>query len=98
MPNKTSAAKRMRQNAKRAERNKAAKNAMKTVIKSVSKAVEANDASGVKDSLKKAVKTISKTAQKGVIHKRNAARKQSRLTKKVNAFLAQSQQASQEKK
>lgn len=91
MPNKKSAEKRMRQNEKRAVRNKAVKNAMKTTIKSTLKIIEAKDVEGLKAKLNNAISVINKTAQKGVIHKRSAARKQSRLQKKANALLNQGQ-------
>lgn len=88
MPNKKSAAKRMRQNAKRAERNKSAKSKMKSAIKSVLKALEEKNPDLVKSKLKEAISTINKIAKRGIIHKRNAARRESRLVRKVNDFLS----------
>ncbi len=94
MPNKKSATKRMRQNVKRAERNKSAKNKLKTVVKSALNAIESNNPEEIKASLPAAIKTIAKTAQKGVIHKGTAARKQSRLMKKANTAAKAAQKES----
>jgi small subunit ribosomal protein S20 len=87
MPIKPSAAKRARQNEKRRERNRAAKSHMRTLIKRVERLIEAKDVEGVKKALPLALKALGKTAKRGVIHKRNAARKESRLMHKVNRLL-----------
>lgn len=81
-----SAEKRSRQTEKRQERNTAIKSKVKTNIKSVLSAVEGKDQAGATGSLVKAVPEIAKAAAKGILHKRNASRKISRLTKKVNAL------------
>ena len=80
-----SAIKRSRQNEQRKLRNKSVKSFLKTNIKQVTSAVDAKDAAKARESLDKAVPVIDKAASKGVIHKRNAARKISRLTRAVNA-------------
>jgi small subunit ribosomal protein S20 len=48
--------------------------------------VEGKDQAGAVNSLGKAIPEIAKAAAKGILHKRNASRKISRLTKKVNAL------------
>jgi small subunit ribosomal protein S20 len=67
-------------NAKRAERNKAAKSELKTRVKSATTSIgtEHND-----DAVRLAVKRLDMAASKGVIHKNQAARRKSRLMKKV---------------
>ena len=80
-----SAIKRNRQNEQRKLRNKSVKSFLRTNIKQVTSAVDAKDAAKARESLDKAVPVIDKAASKGVIHKRNAARKISRLTRAVNA-------------
>ena len=80
-----SAIKRSRQNEQRKLRNKSVKSFLRTNIKQVTSAVDAKDAAKARESLDKAVPVIDKAASKGVIHKRNAARKISRLTRAVNA-------------
>ena len=47
--------------------------------------VKGGDKEAVKNILLSATKVISSARSKGIIHKNNAARKISRLTKKVNA-------------
>jgi small subunit ribosomal protein S20 len=79
MPNTMSAKKRVRQNAKRRERNRAAKSAMKTSIK---KAVTALDKP---EATQEALSVIGRTSQRGVIHRNKAARLASRLQRKINA-------------
>jgi small subunit ribosomal protein S20 len=74
--------KRILTNAKAAERNKAVRSELKSRMKAAESTVGegAND-----DAVRAAVKKIDMAAQKGVIHKNAAARKKSRLMKKVNA-------------
>ncbi len=81
-----SAEKRDRQNEKRRERNVAVRSRVKTEIKGILKSVEEKNMQESQDKLLKAVKVIEKAAAKGVLHKNNASRKISRLTKKVNAL------------
>lgn len=79
MPNIKSAEKRLRQSEKNRLRNSAIKSTMKTAVK---KAVSAK---GVDAALKEALSAIDRAASKGVIHKNAAARKKSRLVKKLSS-------------
>ena len=81
-----SAEKRDRQSVKRRELNSSTKSAVKTRIKSVLSAVGTKDKEASEKALKAAVPVIDKAAAKGVIHKKNASRKISRLAKKINAI------------
>ncbi len=81
-----SAEKRDRQNKKRRQRNVAAKSALRTKIKSVVAGVESKDKENSVKALKAAIPAIAKAGAKGLIHKKNASRTISRLTKKVNAM------------
>jgi len=74
--------KRIRQNAKRRLRNKAAISRMKTYIKKFLNALE-EKSENLQEIFKTTIKIIDKTASKGIIHKNTAARKKSRLTKKL---------------
>lgn len=85
MANHKSALKRHRQSLVRRIRNRAIKSVLKKSIKDVNLAVEQNSPEDAQAALKTAIPTISRAASKGTIHKRNAARKISRLTRKVNA-------------
>lgn len=84
LANIKSAKKRILVNNKKAERNKANKTGVKTAIKKINAAIEANDAATAKEALIDAISKIEKAASKGIYHKNNAARKISRLTKAVN--------------
>jgi small subunit ribosomal protein S20 len=79
--------KRNKQNAARHERNKAVRSELKTRVKN---AVTAQTA-GADEAAANAVlaqKRLDKAAAKGVIHKNAAARRNSRLAKKLNALKA----------
>ncbi|MEQ1702676.1 MAG: 30S ribosomal protein S20 [Ilumatobacteraceae bacterium] len=82
MANIKSQKKRILTNAKRAERNKAVKSELKTRVKN---AVKAADTEQSEEALRLAVKRLDMAASKGVIHKNQAARRKSRLMKKLNA-------------
>jgi small subunit ribosomal protein S20 len=88
LANHKSAVKRDRQSKVRRERNVAAKSAIKTKIKSVLGAVEDKNKDISVKALKETVPSLAKAAAKGLIHKKNASRKISRLTRKVNAIQA----------
>jgi small subunit ribosomal protein S20 len=77
--------KRNKQNAARHERNKAVRSELKTRVKNAISAAEAggDDVAG-KATL--AQKRIDKAAAKGVIHRNAAARRNSRLAKRLNAL------------
>mgnify|MGYP001171936587 FL=1 len=86
MANIASAIKRNRQNAKRRAHNRHYRSYMRTQIKNLRSAIDSGDAAAAKDLLPLAVASIQKVAQKGIIHKKNAARRVSRLSKSVNAL------------
>ena len=81
-----SAEKRARQNRKKRSVNTAVKSQVKTREKGVLKAVQEKNPEGARESLAKAVSAIDKAASKGVVHRNTAARKISRLTKKVKSL------------
>jgi len=81
-----SALKRARQSEKRRIRNVSIKSALKTYSKKVLQAVEKKKPEEAKKALTLALPAYQKAASKGVIHKKTAARKISKLTKKVNAL------------
>lgn len=85
MPNKKSAQKELRKSVKRAAANSQVKKVMKESVKNSLKKVQAAD-NTVKEDLAKVMKNIDKAAKKGVIKKAAAARKKSRLAKKINTL------------
>ena len=84
MANIKSAKKRILVNQTKAERNKAIKASVKTAVKKVRVAIEAQDKEAAKAALLNATTVIDKAASKGVYHKNTASRKVSRLAKAVN--------------
>lgn len=84
MANIRSQIKRNRQNEKRRLRNKAVRSEMRTRTKSAVSAVESG-ADDRDEQVRQAMKEIDVAARKGVIHKNEAARRKSRLAKKVAA-------------
>ena len=84
MANIASQIKRNRQNEKRRQRNKAVRSEVKTRVK---RAVDAADsgAESAADAVRIAMKRIDKAAAKGVIHKNEAARRKSRLAKRLTS-------------
>ncbi|MEA2432702.1 MAG: small subunit ribosomal protein [Actinomycetota bacterium] len=78
MANIKSQIKRNRQNEVAHERNKSTRSALKTQIKKFSK-------DSTEEGYKAAARALDKAASKGVIHKNTAARKKSRLAKKLSS-------------
>ena len=85
MANHKSALKRARQSETKRLRNKATKTRVKNVVKDVRTAAADTANDQTVDILNAAKSSIDKAAKKGVIHKRTAGRKISRLSKLVNA-------------
>jgi len=86
--NHKSAIKRTRQNEIRRLRNRISKTRIKTAIKSVETAVAEKNGEILASNLDHAKSVIDTAARKGIIHKRTAARKVSRLTKLSNTLTA----------
>ena len=84
MANHKSAEKRNRQAQARRLRNRTNRSQMKTEVRKVNEAIVAGSEEQAKSALQGAISVISKTASKGTIHRNTAARKISRLTKRVN--------------
>ena len=88
MANHKSALKRARQNEIRRKRNKAVKTRVKSIVKDVRLTVSENSKEAALKKLEMAKSNIDRAAQKGVIHKKTASRKISRLSKLVNTTSA----------
>ncbi|MGA6924636.1 MAG: 30S ribosomal protein S20 [Desulfosarcina sp.] len=84
MANHKSAMKRAGQNERRRLRNKAVQTRVKNVVKEVRQAL-GQDAESAAERLNTAKSAIDKAVKKGVLHKKTASRKVSRLDKQVNA-------------
>ena len=83
MANTKSAKKMVRKIAKRTEVNKARRSRMRSFIRSVEEAITAGNKSAAQEALKSAEPAIMRNGQKGILHKRAASRKVSRLSKRV---------------
>jgi small subunit ribosomal protein S20 len=81
-----SALKRIKQNKVKNARNRHVRSTLRTFVKRVREAVENKDLAAAKEALAAAIPVIDKSATKGVIHKANASRSVSRLTKLVNTL------------
>ncbi|MDM8537286.1 30S ribosomal protein S20 [Desulfobacterales bacterium HSG17] len=88
MANHKSALKRARQSEDRRIRNRAVKTRIKNVVKGIRSAVAEEAKDTVGQDLNNAKSIIAKAAKKGIIHKKTAARKISRLSKHVNTLSA----------
>ena len=84
MANIKSAKKRIIVSKTREERNKAIRSGVKTAVKKVYAAIDANDKEAAKAALLNATSVIDKATSKGVYHKNYASRKISRLNLAVN--------------
>ena len=73
----------VRKIAKRTEVNKARRSRMRSFIRSVEEAITAGNKSAAQEALKNAEPAIMRNGQKGIMHKRAASRKVSRLSKRV---------------
>ena len=82
MANIASAKKRNRQNAKRRVQNRDVRTRARKQVKAARQAVQA-DAKSAEPVVRKAVSELDRAAAKGVLHKRNAARRKSRLMKSL---------------
>lgn len=88
MAHSVSATKRIRQNRKRNAFNRARRSALRTQLKKVDAAVEAKDPAKLAEEIRLAAKKLDKLAKTNVIHKNAAARKKSRLAKRLNKLKA----------
>jgi small subunit ribosomal protein S20 len=88
LANHKSALKRARQNEVRRIRNKSTKTRIKNIVKDVRLAVSEKSKESALTKLDTAKSIIDKAAKKGVIHKKTASRKISRLSKNVKAISA----------
>jgi small subunit ribosomal protein S20 len=85
--NHKSAVKRNKQSQERRNRNRANRTMVKGVVKAVDTAIAEASSEKAQQELLAAIPVIERAAVKGTLHKRNAARKVSRLTKRVNKFI-----------
>ena len=84
MPTSKSAEKQVRVSARRQSRNKSIRSETKTNITKAEKFIFSGELEAAQEAVKAAVVSLDKAAEKGIIHQNNAARRKSRLIKKLN--------------
>ena len=90
MPNIKSAKKQMLVAQRRQQRNKPVRSQAKTMVSKAEELVFSGKLNEAQSAVTTAISSLDKAAQKGVIHPNNAARRKSRLMKKLNKALAES--------
>lgn len=88
MANTSSAKKATRRATRRTDINKARHSRLKTTVRSVEEAIASGNKAAAEAALKVAEPALMRTAQKGVVHKRAASRKVSRLAARVKSMAA----------
>ncbi len=88
MAHSLSAKKRVRQNAKKKAINRARKSEVKTGIKKLEEIIKSGDAAKAMEQLKAVARELDQVSSTSTMHKNTAARKKSRLAKRVNALKA----------
>jgi len=86
MANTKSAKKAARQMVRRTEINKARTTRARTSVRSVEEAIKSGDKDAATKALRAAGPLLARTAQKGVMHKKTASRKVSRLNARIKAM------------
>jgi len=86
MANTKSAKKATRKITARTEVNKSRRTSMRTHVRKVEEAIASGDQAAADAALRIAEPILARTAQKGVMHRRTASRKISRLTARVTAM------------
>jgi small subunit ribosomal protein S20 len=87
VPNIKSAIKRVKVSEKRSLRNRMVKSAVRTYVRNAERSITSArvDDDTTRSNVLRALQALDSAASKGVLHKNNAARRKSRLMKKLNA-------------
>jgi small subunit ribosomal protein S20 len=86
MANTKSAKKAARQTVRRTELNKGRRSRLRTSVRKVEEAIASGNKDAARAALKEAEPVIARTAQKGIVHRKSASRKVSRLAKRIGAM------------
>jgi len=84
MAHTRSSIKRIRQAERRRVRNQMIRSRVKTLIKRARSLIEAGDVDQARLSVGDAISALDKAAERGILHRNNAARRKSRLMKRYN--------------
>jgi small subunit ribosomal protein S20 len=85
LANTKSAEKRIRSNERKRVRNQMYRSRVKTMIRKAEQLIFGGQPG--EEAVREAISTLDKAAVKGIIHKNNAARRKSRLMKKLNTYV-----------
>lgn len=86
MANTLQSKKRVRRNERREGINKARRSRIRTFVKKVETAIASGDKAAAEEALKTAQPEITRGVSRGVLHKNTAARKVSRLARRINTM------------
>jgi small subunit ribosomal protein S20 len=86
MANTKSAKKAARQTIRRTNANKGRRSRVRSYARKVEEAIAAGDKAAAAAALKEAEPVLARTAQRGLVHRKTASRKVSRLAKRVSAM------------
>ena len=86
MANIKSAKKQMRQNEKRRLRNRMVRSKTRTYVRKANEAILEGDQAAAVASVQSAMSQLDRAAQKGVLHRKNADRRKSRLAKRLQSL------------
>lgn len=86
MANIKSQIKRNKQNEKRRLRNRLYAGKARTFVRRAKVALSSNDGDAAAVATREAISALDRAAEKGILHKNNAARRKSRLMKRLNAL------------
>jgi small subunit ribosomal protein S20 len=90
LANHKSAIKRIRTSERRRVRNRVFVSRARTEIKQARAEIASNDLPGAREAVLTAIRVLDKAANKGILHRNNAARRKSRLMKRLAALEATS--------
>ncbi|MGE5244547.1 MAG: 30S ribosomal protein S20 [Betaproteobacteria bacterium] len=85
MAKHASALKAHRQSLRHREHNRQFRSRLRTALKSIRAAIDANDLAGARTALKQTISLIDKMASKGIIHRNAAGRYKSRISARMTA-------------
>ena len=88
MAHTLSAKKRVRQSAKRRQLNRDRKRVIRVELKKSQAVIVGGDKAAATEELKKAQTVLDRMSTRGAIHKNTAARRKSKLAKKINKLAA----------
>jgi small subunit ribosomal protein S20 len=88
LANVKSAIKSIRQDFRKTARNRPVRSSLKTYVKNAVARISLGDAETSQEAVRIAISKLDKASQKGIIHKNQAARRKSRLAKKLNKQFA----------